>query len=106
MCVCVCLCARVCVLVCCCAAHNDVLMMSGDRLKDGWEHLLAMLEHAARVSDALIVREAFPNVQLIASEYVVVMPHAHMLHALRVGSLFGLQQEDLNISLTTITCVQ
>lgn len=78
---------------------------AGDRLQDGWEHLLAMLEHAAGSSDALIVREAFPNVQLIASDYVVVMPHAHMLHALRVAALFGAQQADLNISLTTITCV-
>ncbi len=62
-----------------------------------------MLQHAASATDPTIIKHAFPNMQLICSDYLAVMPYTHMLAAIHVAAMFGAQQGDLNVSLTTIS---
>ena len=80
-----------------------VVQRHGERLTDGWTPVFRLLSSVPAFGDFEATDLAFQCVSLIASDHMAAMPLARLRRCLEVAALYGSQQEDLNVSLTTIS---
>eukprot|EP00887_Chlorella_sp_A99_P002554 scaffold6.g2554.t1 len=81
----------------------SVLQRHGERLSDGWTPVFRLLAAVPGAGEAEATDLAFQSVQLTCSDYVPSMPFARLKRALELAVIYGRQQVELNVSLTTIS---
>ena len=83
-----------------------ILQRQGDHLSDGWTPIFRMLATIPTEDgnvDAENINLGFEALQMISSEYLGAFTFAQLKRCLEVAAVYGLQQADVNVSLTTIT---
>ena len=79
------------------------LQSHGERLSDGWTPVFRLLAAVPASGEGDAIDLAFQSVQLTCSDYMAPMPFARLKRCLEVALLYGSQQADVNVSLTTIS---
>ena len=79
------------------------LQRHGERLSDGWTPVFRLLAAVPASGEGDAIDLAFQSVQLTCSDYMAPMPFARLKRCLEVALLYGSQQADVNVSLTTIS---
>jgi hypothetical protein len=72
-----------------------MLPPSGEQLRVGWEPVLRILEAVPEAEDAACVSLAFQSVQLLASDYMSLLPPPLLRKCLRAAALYGAQQVNM-----------
>jgi hypothetical protein len=80
-----------------------VLQRHGERLTDGWTPIFRLLGAVPASGEAESIDIAFQCINLIIGDHLSAMQFVRLRKCLEVAALYGSQQEDLNVSLTTIS---
>ena len=81
----------------------SVLQRHGERLSDGWTPVFRLLAAVPAAGEPDSIDLAFQSVQLTCGDYMPSMPFVRLKRCLEVAVLYGRQQVDVNVSLTTIS---
>ncbi|CAH1783969.1 unnamed protein product [Owenia fusiformis] len=79
-----------------------ILHNNGDTLGQGWPLILGVIGAVTNNQGENLIRSAFQSLQLVVTDYLPVMPCTCLQICVGVASKFGLQNQELNISLTSI----
>ncbi|KAL8578563.1 hypothetical protein ACOMHN_015019 [Nucella lapillus] len=80
----------------------QVLHSCGDTLQQGWPLILGVIGAVSKDHNEKLVQMAFQCLQLVVTDYLPVMGSAHLEVVVEVAARFGLQTQELNVSLTAI----
>jgi len=80
-----------------------VLQRHGERLTDGWTPIFRLLGAVPASGEAESIDIAFQCINLIIGDHLSAMQFVRLRKCLEIAALYGSQQEDLNVSLTTIS---
>ncbi|KAK2078912.1 hypothetical protein QBZ16_002602 [Prototheca wickerhamii] len=80
-----------------------VLQRHGERLREGWGAAFRLLAAVPDADDRAATDLGFQAVQLIAGDYAASLGAARLRRCLEVAVAYGAQQDDVNVSLTTIS---
>lgn len=80
-----------------------VLQRHGERLHEGWGAVFRLLAAVPDTDDPVATDLGFQAVQLIAGDYAAGLGPARLRRCLEVAAAYGVQQDDMNISLATIS---
>jgi hypothetical protein len=81
---------------------NRLLQASGQKLVEAWGLVFRILKSGAGREKAGVVRIAFPSLQLVCTDFLGLLGSDIIRECVDTLSLFGGQQEDVNISLASI----
>ena len=81
----------------------SVLQRNGEQLTDGWTPVFRLLAVVPEDASQETVSLGFESLQLIYNDYMASMPTDRIKKCLQVVQLYGSQQTDVNVSLTTIS---
>ena len=81
----------------------SILQRNGERLTDGWTPVFRLLGVVPEQGTAETISLSFESLQLIHNDYMASMANDRIKKCLEVAELFGKQQIDVNVSLTTIS---
>ncbi|GAB7339046.1 hypothetical protein MBLNU457_5705t1 [Dothideomycetes sp. NU457] len=90
-------------------AQKTILDTCGDSLVAGWDTVLSLIESVYQVEDGNelisldLGKRAFAIIQLICSDFLAMIPRSSMGALIDLLYKFSTQDQDLNMSLTTIT---
>ena len=82
---------------------SSVLQRNGERLTDGWTPVFRLLAAVADTASSETISLGCDSLQLVYSDYMDGMSHKKITRCLEVAELYGKQQADVNVSLTTIS---
>lgn len=80
----------------------QLLHSCGDTLQQGWPLILGVIGALNKDHTEKLVQMAFQCLQLVVTDYLPVIGSAHLEVVVEVAARFGLQTQDLNVSLTAI----
>ncbi|XP_076468992.1 protein MON2 homolog [Babylonia areolata] len=80
----------------------QVLHCCGDTLQQGWPLILGVIGAVSKDHNEKLVQMAFQCLQLVVTDYLPVMGSCHLEVVVEVAARFGLQTQELNVSLTAI----
>ncbi|XP_046890871.1 protein MON2 homolog isoform X2 [Hypomesus transpacificus] len=80
----------------------QILQSQGDRLGPGWPLILGVIGAIRNDQGESLIRTAFQCLQLVVTDFLPTMPCTCLQIVVDVASSFGLQNQELNISLTSI----
>ncbi|XP_074659312.1 protein MON2 homolog [Tubulanus polymorphus] len=80
----------------------QILHNNGDRLGHGWALILTVIGAVNNDQGENLIRIAFQCLQLVVTDFLPLMPSACLQSVVAVAAKFGLQNQDVNISLTAI----
>ncbi|KAK7482827.1 hypothetical protein BaRGS_00025993, partial [Batillaria attramentaria] len=80
----------------------QVLHSCGDTLQQGWPLILGVIGALNKDHSEKLVQMAFQCLQLVVTDYLPVIGSEHLEVVVEVAARFGLQTQDLNVSLTAI----
>ena len=83
-----------------CTLH--ILHDSGEALNKGWPLVLGVIGAVNNNQGDSLIRTAFQCLQLVVTDFLPIMPCTCLQVSVEVASKFGLQNQDMNISLTAI----
>jgi len=84
-------------------ALHQILQACGAELRSAWPQLLSILWRTATLpSLAYVLPLGFRSVQLIASDFLSVLPPPCLLAYVEVAAVYATQRKHLNVSLTAI----
>ncbi|XP_048464033.1 protein MON2 homolog isoform X3 [Rhincodon typus] len=80
----------------------QILQNEGDSLGPGWPLVLGVIEAIRNDQGESLIRTAFQCLQLVVTDFLPTMPSTCLQIVVDVAGSFGLQNQELNISLTSI----
>ncbi|EDO31510.1 predicted protein [Nematostella vectensis] len=80
----------------------QILHSTGQNLGHGWPCVLGVIGAATNQQGEGLIRVAFQSLQLVVTDFLPLMPCACLKVVIDVAGKFGLQAQELNISLTAI----
>uniref|UniRef100_A0A8C7CDV7 Protein MON2 homolog n=1 Tax=Oncorhynchus kisutch TaxID=8019 RepID=A0A8C7CDV7_ONCKI len=80
----------------------QILQSQGDSLGPGWPLVLGVIGAIRNDQGESLIRTAFQCLQLVVTDFLPTMPCAGLQIVVDVAGSFGLQNQELNISLTSI----
>lgn len=80
----------------------QILQGQGDSLGPGWPLVLGVIGAIRNDQGESLIRTAFQCLQLVVTDFLPTMPCTCLQIVVDVASSFGLQNQELNISLTSI----
>nr|XP_032810106.1 protein MON2 homolog isoform X2 [Petromyzon marinus] len=80
----------------------QLLESKGESLGPGWPLLLAVIGAIRNDQGESLIRTAFQCLQLVVTDFLPTMPSSCLRLVVEVAGSFGLQNQELNISLTSI----
>ncbi|KAG5830500.1 hypothetical protein ANANG_G00311320 [Anguilla anguilla] len=80
----------------------QILQSQGDRLGPGWPLVLGVIGAIRNDQGESLIRMAFQCLQLVVTDFLPTMPCTCLQIVVDVAGSFGLQNQELNISLTSI----
>eukprot|EP00117_Sycon_ciliatum_P002578 scpid7760/ scgid7743/ Protein MON2 homolog; Protein SF21 len=80
----------------------EILQSLGDQLSDDWPLILQIIRSSAQLDNSGVVQLGFEALQLVVADFLALLPLTCLTQCLDVASHFGLQTQDLNISLTAV----
>ncbi|XP_028305076.1 protein MON2 homolog isoform X2 [Gouania willdenowi] len=80
----------------------QILQSQGDCLGPGWPLVLAVIGAIRNDQGESLIRTAFQCLQLVVTDFLPTMPCTCLQIVVDVAGSFGLQNQELNISLTSI----
>ncbi|XP_029470899.1 protein MON2 homolog isoform X3 [Rhinatrema bivittatum] len=80
----------------------QILQSQGDSLGPGWPLVLGVMGAIRNDQGESLIRTAFQCLQLVVTDFLPTMPCTCLQIVVEVAGSFGLQNQELNISLTSI----
>uniref|UniRef100_A0A3Q3B237 Protein MON2 homolog n=1 Tax=Kryptolebias marmoratus TaxID=37003 RepID=A0A3Q3B237_KRYMA len=80
----------------------QILQSQGDGLGPGWPLVLGVIGAIRNDQGESLIRTAFQCLQLVVTDFLPTMPCTCLQIVVEVAGSFGLQNQELNISLTSI----
>lgn len=80
----------------------QVLHNNGDKLVHGWPLILGVIGALNNDQGEKLIQTAFQSLQLVVTDYLPIIPCVYLQNCVEVAAKFGLQNRELNISLTAI----
>ncbi|XP_071961451.1 protein MON2 homolog isoform X3 [Antedon mediterranea] len=80
----------------------QVLHNNGETLAHGWPLVLGVIGAVSDDQGDNLIRTAFKCFQLVTTDFLPIMPRYGLQICISVAAKFGLQKEELNISLTSV----
>ncbi|XP_070557537.1 protein MON2 homolog isoform X2 [Ptychodera flava] len=80
----------------------QVIQDSGETLEHGWPLILQVIGSVTEDQGENLIRVAFQSLQLVVNDFLPMMPCQYLQVCIEVASKFGLQSQELNISLTSV----
>nr|XP_006825120.1 PREDICTED: protein MON2 homolog [Saccoglossus kowalevskii] len=80
----------------------QVIQDNGETLEHGWPLILGVIGDVTVDQGENLIRIAFQSLQLVVNDFLPMMPSQYLQVCVEVASKFGLQTQELNISLTSI----
>ncbi|XP_069760297.1 protein MON2 homolog isoform X6 [Narcine bancroftii] len=80
----------------------QILQNEGDSLGPGWPLVLGVIGAIRNDQGESLIRTAFQCLQLVVTDFLPTMPSTCLQIVVDVAGSFGLQNQELNISLTSI----
>uniref|UniRef100_A0A6I8Q5A8 Protein MON2 homolog n=1 Tax=Xenopus tropicalis TaxID=8364 RepID=A0A6I8Q5A8_XENTR len=80
----------------------QILQSQGDSLGPGWPLVLGVIGAIRNDQGESLIRNAFQCLQLVVTDFLPTMPCTCLQIVVEVAGSFGLQNQELNISLTSI----
>ncbi|XP_030626917.1 protein MON2 homolog isoform X1 [Chanos chanos] len=80
----------------------QILQSQGDSLGPGWPLVLGVIGAIRNDQGESLIRTAFQCLQLVVTDFLPTMPCTCLQIVVNVAGSFGLQNQELNISLTSI----
>ncbi|KAM4747143.1 protein MON2 homolog isoform 2-T2 [Rhinophrynus dorsalis] len=80
----------------------QILQNQGDSLGPGWPLVLGVIGAIRNDQGESLIRTAFQCLQLVVTDFLPTMPCTCLQIVVEVAGSFGLQNQELNISLTSI----
>ncbi|XP_007450251.1 PREDICTED: protein MON2 homolog isoform X3 [Lipotes vexillifer] len=80
----------------------QILQSQGDSLGPGWPLVLGVMGAIRNDQGESLIRTAFQCLQLVVTDFLPTMPCTCLLIVVDVAGSFGLHNQELNISLTSI----
>lgn len=81
---------------------HHLLSSNGDRLVHGWPLVLGVIGAVTQDQGETLIRTAFQSLQLVVTDFLPIMPCYCLQISVETAARFGLQKEELNISLTAV----
>ncbi|XP_071483188.1 protein MON2 homolog [Diadema antillarum] len=81
---------------------HQILSNNGETLVHGWPLVLGVIGAVTTDQGETLIRSAFQSIQLVVTDFLPIMPCYCLQICVEVAAKFGLQKEELNISLTAI----
>ncbi|KAF6021064.1 MON2 [Bugula neritina] len=79
-----------------------ILQNGGETLGPGWPTILQVIGDGANTQGEVIIRTAFQSMQLVVTDFLPLISPPCLSLCVEMAAKFGLQQSELNISLTAI----
>ncbi|XP_078340584.1 protein MON2 homolog isoform X3 [Crassostrea virginica] len=80
----------------------QVLHNNGDKLLHGWPLILGVIGALNNDQGEKLIQTAFQSLQLVVTDFLPIIPCVYLQDCVEVAAKFGLQNRELNISLTAI----
>ncbi|XP_013390078.1 protein MON2 homolog, partial [Lingula anatina] len=80
----------------------QILHNNGDSLGPGWPCVLGVIGAVSNDQGENLIRTAFQSLQLVITDFLPIMPSSCLQVVVDVAGRFGLQNQELNISLTSV----
>ncbi|XP_036362919.1 protein MON2 homolog isoform X2 [Octopus sinensis] len=80
----------------------QILHSNGDTLLHGWPLVLGVIGALNNDQSEKLIQNAFQSLQLVVTDFLPIIPCKYLLVCVEVASKFGLQNQELNVSLTAI----
>lgn len=80
----------------------QILHSNGDTLVHGWPLVLGVIGALTNDQSEKLVQNSFMSLQLVVTDFLPMIPCKYLLVCVEVASKFGLQSQELNVSLTAI----
>uniref|UniRef100_UPI00358F2E5D protein MON2 homolog isoform X2 n=1 Tax=Myxine glutinosa TaxID=7769 RepID=UPI00358F2E5D len=80
----------------------QLLQSQGERLGPGWPLVLGVIGAIRNDQGESLIRTAFQCLQLVVTDFLSIMPSSCLSVVVKVAGSFGIQNQELNISLTSI----
>ncbi|XP_077982841.1 protein MON2 homolog [Glandiceps talaboti] len=80
----------------------QVIQDNGETLEHGWPLVLEVIGDVTNDQGENLIRVAFQSLQLVVNDFLPMMPSQYLQVCVEVSAKFGLQNQELNISLTSI----
>ncbi|CAG5125832.1 unnamed protein product, partial [Candidula unifasciata] len=79
-----------------------ILQNNGNSLLHGWPTVLGVIGAVAKEHGEKLIQQAFQCLQLVVTDFLPIIRPAYLQVVVQVAAKFGLQQQELNVSLTAI----
>ncbi|XP_062616734.1 protein MON2 homolog isoform X2 [Saccostrea cucullata] len=80
----------------------QILHNNGDKLVHGWPLVLGVIAALHNDQGEKLIQTAFQSLQLVVTDFLPIIPCVYLKNCVEVAAKFGLQNRELNISLTAI----
>ncbi|XP_021343975.1 protein MON2 homolog isoform X2 [Mizuhopecten yessoensis] len=80
----------------------QILHNNGDTLLHGWPLMLGVIGAVNNNQGEKLIQTAFQSLQLVVTDFLPIIPCMYLQVCVEVAAKFGLQNQELNISLTAI----
>ncbi|XP_063438367.1 protein MON2 homolog isoform X1 [Mytilus trossulus] len=80
----------------------QILHNNGDKLVHGWPLVLGVIGAVTNDQGEKLIQTAFQSLQLVVTDFLPIIPCQYLQVCVEVAAKFGLQHQELNISLTSI----
>ncbi|KAK3102372.1 hypothetical protein FSP39_010884 [Pinctada imbricata] len=80
----------------------QVLHSNGDKLVHGWPLILGVIGAVTVDQGEKLIQTGFQSLQLVVTDFLPIIPCKYLQDCVEVIAKFGLQDHELNISLTSI----
>ncbi|GFR78543.1 MON2-like protein [Elysia marginata] len=81
---------------------SHILHNNGDHLLHGWPCVLGVLGALTKDHGEKLIQQAFQCLQLVVTDFLPIISPQYLQVVVQVAERFGLQQQELNVSLTAI----
>ncbi|XP_022081616.1 protein MON2 homolog isoform X2 [Acanthaster planci] len=81
---------------------HQLLSSNGETLVHGWPLMLGVIGAVTEDQGESLIRTAFQSLQLVVTDFLPIMPCYCLQISVTTAAKFGLQREELNISLTAV----
>ncbi|XP_059169708.1 protein MON2 homolog [Physella acuta] len=79
-----------------------ILQNTGAQLLHGWSTVLGIIGAVTKEHGEKLIQQAFQCLQLVVTDFLPIIKPVYLQVVVQVAAKFGLQQQELNVSLTAI----
>ncbi|KAH9494503.1 Endocytosis and vacuole integrity protein [Bulinus truncatus] len=81
---------------------SHILHNNGHQLLHGWPTVLGIIGAVTKEHGEKLIQQAFQCLQLVVTDFLPIIRPTYLQVVVQVAARFGLQQQELNVSLTAI----